>query len=498
MRIAQLTLSVCFIAASLHAQAGPVYPPTGSDAGAILHRAIANDNRLRHWMESYEPLVETYVRNVGTPSKVNDLYFLGRLDLHREFHLGGGYSFDQKVLFGRSGKHRRLYSPIGIPIRFTAQGFSAMLFPFTDDADETLYSATAAGTETVAGVPCVVYDVVPRPADSTGMFSGRLWIDPSSAAIVRFRGAFGEHWSPSYTYLHFDGWRSPVGHGFWIPATIIVSEVDPATAPKLYGLRFEAMTRVWDYRLKLRQYVPDPPPLELRSEAVGATDPPLLREMEKEGLLARAGDVEQQLDAIVARLLSPQKEHAQISCRVLLTMPVESFSLGHTIVVSRGMLELLPPGDLLAPVLAHEAAHIVLGQTDFPSRTSTVGLFDRPEKFHPLNVAHSAADERKAEQLAQKLLLDAGFAVSTARWTYTLQANATFGEFLHPRFGIGWQPPTGVAARNPGNENNVTLRIPQRWVIQSWTNQLSDSMLSFSGAPSGSTVSAVTREGDKR
>jgi hypothetical protein len=48
-----------------------------------------------------------------------------------------------------------------------------------------------------------------------------------------------------------------------------------------------------------------------------------------------------------------------IECRVLLTSTLESFPIGHTILVSRGLLDVLPDESSLAIVLAHEMGHIV-------------------------------------------------------------------------------------------------------------------------------------------
>jgi hypothetical protein len=46
----------------------------------------------------------------------------------------------------------------------------------------------------------------------------------------------------------------------------------------------------------------------------------------------------------------------------MLTSPLESFSLAYTIVVSRGLIDVLPDEASLAMILAHELAHIALGQ----------------------------------------------------------------------------------------------------------------------------------------
>jgi hypothetical protein len=62
-------------------------------------------------------------------------------------------------------------------------------------------------------------------------------------------------------------------------------------------------------------------------------------------------------------------------CRVLLTTPLETFFIGHTIVVSRGLLDVLPDEASLALVLAAELAHIALGHrtpTQFAFRNQTM------------------------------------------------------------------------------------------------------------------------------
>src|SRR5438105_9457079 len=50
-----------------------------------------------------------------------------------------------------------------------------------------------------------------------------------------------------------------------------------------------------------------------------------------------------------------------VRTRVMLTSPLETFSVGNTIVVSRGLVDVLPDEASLAMVLARELAHIVLG-----------------------------------------------------------------------------------------------------------------------------------------
>jgi hypothetical protein len=52
-----------------------------------------------------------------------------------------------------------------------------------------------------------------------------------------------------------------------------------------------------------------------------------------------------------------------VACRVLLTSTLESFTIGHTILISRGLLDVLPDEASLAMILAHELGHILSEHT---------------------------------------------------------------------------------------------------------------------------------------
>jgi hypothetical protein len=79
-------------------------------------------------------------------------------------------------------------------------------------------------------------------------------------------------------------------------------------------------------------------------------------------LLAPEGEVDKVLNTVVQNLevTNNLEIEPEIRCRVLLTQPMESFTIGHTIVVSRGLLDALPDEASLAAVLAHELSHILL------------------------------------------------------------------------------------------------------------------------------------------
>ena len=64
---------------------------------------------------------------------------------------------------------------------------------------------------------------------------------------------------------------------------------------------------------------------------------------------------------MVNNLIVSAKLNVDAHCRVLLTTPIETFTIGHTIVISRGLIDVLPDEASLALVLAAELSHIALG-----------------------------------------------------------------------------------------------------------------------------------------
>jgi len=95
----------------------------------------------------------------------------------------------------------------------------------------------------------------------------------------------------------------------------------------------------------------------------------------------------------------------EVRCRVLLTTPLESFNIGHTIVISRGLLDVLPDEASLAMVLSHELAHIVLGhRLDTKYAFSDRMIFPDEEVFSEINVAQRDSDEQAANQKGLELL----------------------------------------------------------------------------------------------
>ncbi|HKC72508.1 MAG TPA: M48 family metalloprotease, partial [Terriglobales bacterium] len=99
-----------------------------------------------------------------------------------------------------------------------------------------------------------------------------------------------------------------------------------------------------------------------------------------------------------------------VRCRVLLTSPLESFTIGHTIVISRGLLDVLPDEASLAMILSHELSHIVLGhRIDTSLAFNDRFFFPDQDTFERVDFARSRADEEAADAKAVELLTNSPY-----------------------------------------------------------------------------------------
>ena len=129
--------------------------------------------------------------------------------------------------------------------------------------------------------------------------------------------------------------------------------------------------------------------------------------LERLGLLAPEGEVDKVLDTVVNNLevTNNLDIEPEIRCRVLMSSTLESFTIGHTIVFSRGLIDVLPDEASLATMMAHEVAHVVLGhridgQYAFFDRL----LFDDKDTFRHFGFARTEAEETAANNKANELL----------------------------------------------------------------------------------------------
>jgi hypothetical protein len=135
----------------------------------------------------------------------------------------------------------------------------------------------------------------------------------------------------------------------------------------------------------------------------------VLDRLQKVGLLAPPGQVDKVLDTVENNLeVSNNLDiEPQVQCRVLLTATLESFAIGHTIVLSRGMIDVLPDEASLATVIAEDLADMLTTEPSSDmygfndvTNVSTLDVLNR-FSFHqsPEQMQESA---QKAMQLLSK------------------------------------------------------------------------------------------------
>src|SRR5262249_13487769 len=139
----------------------------------------------------------------------------------------------------------------------------------------------------------------------------------------------------------------------------------------------------------------------------------VVERLTRAGLLAPEGDVDKILMTVVNNIEVTNNIDLPrpVRTRVLLTSPLETFSVGNTIVVSRGLVDTLPDEASLAMVLSHELAHIVLGhnlgsQYAFNDRM----LFSDESTYNNLGFKHIPEEEAAADKKAVELLKNSPYA----------------------------------------------------------------------------------------
>jgi hypothetical protein len=390
----------------------------------VMDRVIQREHLFVAQMRHMRPMVETYLQDLkstsdGKTEPVKDQYFLGRLDMSdgpEDTSFIGQPGFERRMLNHLTG----LYSMHFLPL-----GFAQMVVLDTD-FQKKYYDFTFVRREFLGEVRCLVIDVQPRENAPPGRFEGRIWVEDQDYNVVRFNGTYAPHPKTSY-YLHFDSWRLNMRSGAWLPAYIYSEESDMKTNIGR-PLHFRAQTRLWGYDLKglnknaefTQILVDSPQSVKDQSDAAADANPVMaermwerqaednaLERLQRIGLLAPQGEVDKILLTVVNNLLVTNNLDLQgdVRCRVLLTSPLESFTVGRTIVVSRGLLDVLPDEASLAAVLAHELSHIILGHpTDTKLAFNDRLFFPDQESFQRLDFKRRPADEDAADTKALELL----------------------------------------------------------------------------------------------
>ena len=403
----------------------PPAPDQPRTMDQALDRIISNEQRMYGQMRNYSPLVETYIQNLRPDKDLGevpggDKYFLGRADFQKGVSL--------VPLTETAGKSKKVVGSIGNFFSFAMQylpdGFLQMIFIDTNGFDKQHYKFDYVRREFLGEVRCLVFDVTPAEKNNRGRFLGRIWVEDQDFHIVRFNGAYSGNGHSSW-YFHFDSWRTNVQPGLWLP-TFVYSEEKDLHYALSKKLDFKAQTRLWGYNVgnaskeqELSKILVESPvnddsksandlsPIQAQRSWDHQAEDNLTDRLERIGLMSPKGEVDKVLETVVNNLevtnnidLDPE-----VRCRVLMTSTLESFTLGHTIVLSRGLIDVLPDEASLATILAHELSHVVLGhRLDSQYAFFDQLLVDDKDTFRHFGFARTPDEEAAANAKAIQIL----------------------------------------------------------------------------------------------
>jgi hypothetical protein len=425
----------------------------------LLDRIVEREKAFLEVTKKRTPLIETYIQEapdaaLGDDHPSKDHYFLGR------FRLGEALAYETLVERSDAPPQKGAgwgpfhSSPKNRAMTFLPRGFAQMSVIDLADFNRQTYDFEYVRREFLGEIRCLVFDVSPRnraqPGNSIVRFNG-IYVQAPPA-----KGATPER------YFHFDSWRVNVGPQMWVPAQIYVEEEGAVGQDGKPGTpRFKAQTRIWDYAaapankmdeltsiliesesaVKDQEASKDSSPLESQRSWERQAEENLLARLEKGGLLAPAGPVDEVLNTVANNLIVSANLNVEAHCRVMLTTPIETFSIGHTIVISRGLIDVLPDEASLAMVIADELSHIALGH-----RTQTQFAFNNQMMLSDAELLQKFHLQRSPEEM-----MDAGKKTIEIMKLSPYQKTSNAGLFLKELASRGSALPRLLQA-NLGNQ----------------------------------------------
>ncbi|MEQ1758347.1 MAG: M48 family metalloprotease [Vicinamibacterales bacterium] len=435
-------LAPAFVTSIANAQSRDLSPATQApsrsgqvEAADIIDRMSKAEFRLLERLGTSRPVMEVYLQNVAPDEArgwvpTDDNYFLGHLQFD-----GGPVlrPFGQKP--PRGTILRILSNPTNL-----GDAFATMVAPDWRVLDRKRYQFTYVRREFLGESRCFVFDVKPLRNGKEGFF-GRIWIEDRDFNIVRFNGASrGSEETLSGLFkrtlsFHMDSWRVNVAPGVWVPSYVYSEETDmndgtgtrPSSKSKRQA-RFKSQTRLWGYEASaldpttaLTTIRIDEPNVTDATEGAAQLSPVLsqrrweqeaeanvLEGLEAAGLLAPDGEANRVLDTVLNNLVVTNKLNLErpLHARILLTSPLESFTVGHTIVLSRGLIDVLPDEASLATMLAHELSHVALGHRLIDTRFAFADrlMVSNGELLQTLKSPRTPKEEAAADEKVIELL----------------------------------------------------------------------------------------------
>jgi hypothetical protein len=481
----------------------------------VIDRITTNEKALIESWTQYTPIAETYIQELAPHGEklivARDHYFLNQAVIGPKI----GITEFKGTRKGNRVAHLAA-DVFNVGMEYLPAGFVSMVHPSLDDFDRTHYSFKFRRSETFNSTECLIFDVTPlRTKGTEGMFEGEIWVETTNYAIVRYRGIFRQAGNLAAMirgyYFRFDTSRFYARQGLWLPASTYSEEFNfeynkvgyEEDSFSLGHNRFRAQTRFWGYEgrptLQRRAKVgvpyaaPQFEPVELHpvrdnsdQNLEAESENNVLERLAQIGLLAPPGEWDHILEAVVEKLNTIKHRQVQpkVHCRELLTTRLEFFTIGHTIVVSRGLLDIIPNEPILAGVLALALARMELM---YPPNTTFAFadriLFDPQDVFLRMNFASPPKSRRKIAELAAYYISRSPYRDSlpsiqsfsaeiedlSSRFPELLEAN--IGDSLLPELSY-LQPKAPTAMQNRLSAQDRTLPLGSRTTLDPQTDIL--------------------------
>jgi hypothetical protein len=500
--------SLALILAGTLAGAAPAQPHPGnqpqtgnSPASQVttvdqaIDRIIAREHDENAVIKGYSPIVETYVQDMKSDPQLGavpfrDHYYLGQADL------SNGVVDNSILEKKKKGKIEDL-NPVSHGAG-SGSNFLRAIYVDPSGLDRLNYRFDYVGREFLGEVRCLVFDVTPLPKSGKDRFYGRIWAEDQGFAIVRFNGVYSSGTEPNGFSLHFDSWRMNLQPDLWLPAFVFSQESEAKSSTES-NVRFKAQTRLWGYDLKSRgtavafnQPALDSPvavqqdssPIDVQRQWQQEAERNVVDRLERIGLIAPPGEVDKVLETVINNLEVTNNLDIEpdIKCRVMLTGTLESFSIGHTIVMSRGLIDVLPDEASLAAMLARELAAIIVTKPSADqfgfNDTTNVSTAEALSRF---SFKATPAEAQMADQKAVELLMHSPYKDklgTAALFLKQLQADsAALPALIDARLGNSVALSSGLMNMGPALQADkldqvAALAIGSRVKVDPWSDRV--------------------------
>jgi len=423
-----LVLAAVFSTLPLAAQEQSLQPLGAMDQ--VLSKVIGREKQQMEMIRQRSPLVETYIQKVkitesdGSWVPDGDHYFIGRADFTKGLELHPITAPGDMGVRHMLGNLARLFD---FATEFLPDGFLQMIYLDNSGLDTQNYNFDYVRREFLGEVRTLVFDVTPKKKGAKGRFEGRIWAEDQDYTIVRFNGSYSGHENSNLKF-HFDSWRVNAGPNLWLPA-FIYTEQNTSVMPLAKAATFKSQTRLWGYNagqsrveqelgqvliesakpvIDESQQSNDNIPLQEQREWNQQAENNVVEKLQRSGLIAPKGEIDKILSTVVNNLeVTNNLEFSpEIQCRVLMVSTIESFSMGNTIVLSRGLIDVLPDEASLATILAKEIGYILTTHRRVDTRYAFYDRlqFDEKTIFQHFDFVRKPEEDAAATAKASQLL----------------------------------------------------------------------------------------------